>query len=264
MASIPESHLYALVTGLLECAICRTLWLFTRRANDVETIETAHCRGCGASLDLLETSLCTAAVLNLPPTSLPCRSDASTMINKQAAIERLLEHEGGWSDRADDPGNANGGATNWGWTLTQFRKVTCNPGATKEDLRALTREAAGELHWQEFVVETRIGGIPNAALAEAVFDAAVNSGPRNAIKMLQRALGFTGADVDGVLGTVTMHSIPTDGLKLARIFLAERMEFLGRWAAGDLTDADKDGIPDRLENLKGVLNRVGKQMRSVA
>lgn len=186
------------------------------------------------------------------------------MIDKPRAIERLLEREQGWNDRADDPGNANGSATNWGWTLAQYRRVTNNPGATLEDLRALTREAAGELHWQEFCVRTRIAAIPNDVLAEIVFDTAVQSGPAAAVKMLQRAMGFTGAAVDGVLGTVTMHSIPKDDLRLARIFLAERMEFLGRWAAGDLTDADRDGIPDRLENLPGVLNRVGALMRQVA
>lgn len=186
------------------------------------------------------------------------------MLDKEKVIDALLEREQGWNDRQDDPGNAGGGATNWGWTLTQFRKVTNNPAATVEDLRALAREQAGELHWQEFFVRTRIAGIPNETLAEFVADAAVQSSPKNAIRMLQRALGFKGDDVDGVLGTVTMHSIPREGLTLARHFLAERMEFLGRWAAGDLTDADKDGIPDRLENLPGVLNRVGQLMRQVA
>ena len=185
------------------------------------------------------------------------------MLDKQKAINRLLAREGGWNDRQDDPGNAGGGATNWGWTLTQFRKVTNNPNATLEDLRALTREQAGELHWQEFCVRTRIAGIPNAELAENVFDAAVQSGPPNAVRMLQRALGFTGRDVDGVLGTITMHAIP-QGRTIVRLMQADRMMFLGRWAAGDLTDADKDGIPDRLENLPGVLNRLGHLMGAVA
>ena len=186
----------------------------------------------------------------------------TAMLNKAALIDRILEREKGWNDRKDDPGNAGGGATNWGWTLKTYTKV--RPGATLEDLRALTRDDAGELHWQEFFVKPRIVGIPNPDLAELVADAAVHSGPNSAVKMLQRALGFTGDDVDGILGTITMHSIPPTGRALARVFLAERMEFLGRWAAGDLTDADKDGIPDRLENLPGVLNRVGKLMRAVA
>ena len=30
---------------------------------------------------------------------------------KHDLTEPILEHEGGWSNRADDPGNADGGAT---------------------------------------------------------------------------------------------------------------------------------------------------------
>jgi len=254
-------HVWVVVSGLLECEVCGTLWCFARPVDQVEEVEDLHCQACSGSLDLLLSTVMAHAVL-APPLTRPCSS--RPMIDKQKAIEAILQREGGWNDRADDPGNADGGATNWGWTLTQFRKVTNNPGATKDDLRALTREAAGELHWQEFFVKTRIAGIPNPVLAELVADAAVNSGPRNAIRMLQRALGFKGADVDGILGTVTMHSIPADGATLARLFLAERADFIAAWVAGDLSDADRDGIPDRLENHRGIMKRITDQWRNVA
>ena len=42
------------------------------------------------------------------------------------------------------------------------------------------------------------------------------------------------------------------------------MEFLGRLISKDLTDADRDGIPDNAEFAAGWFNRLGELMRDAA
>ena len=114
----------------------------------------------------------------------------------EACLPLLLAHEGGFVEHPDDPG----GATKFGITgrtLARFRGTK----VTREAVMALTRDEAGEvyrtLYWD------KIGGdhLP-AGIDYAVFDAAVNSGVRQATLWLQRALGVT---ADGVIGQKLLH-----------------------------------------------------------
>jgi lysozyme family protein len=65
-----------------------------------------------------------------------------------------------------------------------------------------------------------------------VFDAAVNSGVRQAIRWLQRSVGVKD---DGVIGPMTMAAIHRkDGLRLAMGYNADRLQFmtdLAGWGA---------------------------------
>ena len=178
-------------------------------------------------------------------------------------VTAVIVAEGGsaFTYRADDPG----GATRWGITvpaLTDWwrsRGIAATPGPM--DIRDLDADKARDFYgW--LMEHTGIARIPNDTVRYFVFDAAVHMGAQQATKLLQRALGV--AD-DGVLGPVTLAACPRlDGDKLARLVGVEQMLFYGRLAAGNLTDADKDGVPDQLEFLPGYLNRLSRKMRTVA
>jgi lysozyme family protein len=179
---------------------------------------------------------------------------------KLALIEPILEREGGWVDRADDPG----GPTNFGVTLNTFRHYMRNDNLVTADLRKIDRATAREILWQSFVIEPRIDTIPNEAVRAVVADAAVNQGPVPAVKMLQQSLG--GLVADGILGTHTLGSIPAGeaGVRAALRFLVRRLEVLVNAARTSKLDADHDGIPDKLEKLPGWTNRCLEQMRLYA
>ena len=159
-----------------------------------------------------------------------------------------------------------GGATRYGVTipaLTDCWRATgiANAVPTADDIKALDADKARAFYgW--LMAHTGIAKIANDTVRYFVFDAAVHMGAQQAVKLLQRALGV--AD-DGVLGSVTLSACPiVDGDKLARLVGIEQMLFYGRLAAQNLTDADKDGVPDQLEFLPGYLNRLARKMRTVA
>lgn len=169
---------------------------------------------------------------------------------KRDLTEPILVREGGYVDRADD----KGGPTNFGVTLTTFRAYMVNDALTAEDLKKLDRETARDILWREFIERPGIDRIQNERLRARVADAAVNHGPRQAIKFLQRALGVS---VDGVIGPATLAALPyLDASKLIALLDAERLRFLALIARKDKTDGDGDGVPDQLENLPGWINRM--------
>ncbi len=110
----------------------------------------------------------------------------------------VLTHEGGWSDDPADPG----GATNLGVTIGTLSLWLGRP-ATKAEVRALTPASVAPLYRRRFWDAIQGDALP-AGLDYALFDFAVNSGPRRAVIGLQRALGL--AD-DGRLGPVTLAAL---------------------------------------------------------
>lgn len=133
-----------------------------------------------------------------------------------AAFERVIGHEGGYVDHPDDPG----GATNWGIT----ERVAREHGYTGS-MRLLTREQAREIYrigyWQRAQADQY-----DPAIGFQLFDAAVNHGIGNAIRMLQRAVGV--AD-DGQVGPVTVAAVRAhDPADVIVRFNAERLDFYTR------------------------------------
>lgn len=173
-------------------------------------------------------------------------------------IERVIADEGGdkfvWNPA--DPG----GATKWGITASGIRDYW-NHEATPEQIRALTHDDAVTFYLWLLKV-SRIASIQNETVRWFVFDAAVHMGVVQATKLLQRALGVKD---DGIIGPATLAAVPyLDGTKLCRLFSVEQMLFYGRLAAKNLTDADRDGIPDQLEFLPGYLERLARKMSTIA
>ena len=130
------------------------------------------------------------------------------------AFDVLIGHEGGYSNHPSDPG----GETMWGVT----KRVASQEGYTGS-MRSLPRETAKAIYRRRYWDAVQADKMPEAA-RYALFDAAVNSGPRQAVEWLQRALDV---GEDGVLGPLTLHAAENaPGLALAVRFTAERLDFL--------------------------------------
>lgn len=173
-------------------------------------------------------------------------------------IERVIKDEGGdtFTCNPADPG----GATKFGITARGI-KPYWNHDATPEQIAALTHEDAVAFYkW--LMVTSGIVGIADDQLRWFVFDAAVHMGVTQATKLVQRAIGVLD---DGVFGPVTRARLQSlDARKTCLGVAIEQMLFYGRLAAKNLTDADKDGVPDQLEFLPGYLNRLARKMREIA
>ena len=135
-------------------------------------------------------------------------------MNFDTAFEQLLRHEGGFSDHPDDPG----GATRFGVTEAVAREV-----GYRGDMRELPLELAKRIYLERYWKPVRADELP-PGVRYALFDAAVNSGPRQAVKWLQRAAGVPD---DGVLGPKTLaaaHALNADALRSK--ILAQRLKLM--------------------------------------
>jgi lysozyme family protein len=144
--------------------------------------------------------------------------------NFQKALAAVLVHEGGWSDHPADPG----GATMKGVTLANFRRYV-KADATKSDLRKITDEQLAMVY-RRFFWDAVAGAVLPDGVDYAVFDFAVNSGPKRAAEYLQRVVGAT---PDGKIGPATLKAVGTvsknaviGGLCDARMAFLQR---LGTW-----------------------------------
>lgn len=124
-------------------------------------------------------------------------------------IERVLSHEGGYVNHPSDPG----GETKWGIAKRSYPNL---------NIKELTREEAKEIYRRDFW--DRVDGSRlHDDLVFQVLDAAVNHGPGNAIRWLQRAAGV--AD-DGHFGPISHAAISrVPAVDLVLLFNAERLEF---------------------------------------
>jgi lysozyme family protein len=143
-------------------------------------------------------------------------------MNFDQAFKELLQHEGGYSDHADDPG----GKTRYGVTEAVAREA-----GYRGDMRELPLDLAKQIYKDRYWNAVKAEELP-AAVRYAVFDAAVNSGPRQAAMWLQRAVGAT---ADGAIGPMTLKAAnDMDGNVLKSKMLAQRLRFmtdLGTWSS---------------------------------
>ncbi len=134
------------------------------------------------------------------------------------ALRRLLVHEGGYSNLSADPG----GPTNFGITLTDYRKYI-GAGGTAADVRAMTVFQAKNIYREKYWNAVRGDELP-AGVDYAVFDYGVNSGVSRAIKVLQRVVGVA---ADGKLGPATLAALTRrDPRAVVTAISDERLAFL--------------------------------------
>lgn len=143
-------------------------------------------------------------------------------MNFLTAFDKLLKHEGGFSDHKADPG----GKTRYGVTEAVARKA-----GYRGDMRELPLDLAQRIYKDKYWDAVQAESLP-AEVRYIVFDGAVNSGITQSAKWLQRACGVTD---DGVVGPQTIraaNALASDGLK--RRILGQRLRFmatLANWPA---------------------------------
>ena len=139
--------------------------------------------------------------------------------NLEAALKNVLVHEGGFVNHKADPG----GATNRGVTQRVYDAYRDRQGQSRRSVRAITADEVADIYKRQYWDAIRGDDLPSG-LDYAVFDYAVNSGPRRAAQDLQRELGVA---VDGVIGNVTLAGVAkADVYDLIDRLCARRMRFL--------------------------------------
>jgi len=126
------------------------------------------------------------------------------------SFEKLIGNEGGYVKNPTDPG----GETKYGISKRAY---------PMENIAALTLERAKELYRRDYWVPAGCETVPEPIKFD-LFDMAVNSGVRQAIRTLQHAVGTT---EDGLLGSATLTA--TQAMSPDRVlmrFNAARLLFM--------------------------------------
>jgi len=140
--------------------------------------------------------------------------------NLDECLTLIFGSEGGYVNHPKDPG----GATKYGITAaTLGAHRGLGRAATPNEVKALSLAEATRILEAQYARSIRFDDLP-AGIDYAVLDFAVNSGPAQAAKTLQRALGV---NPDGVIGERTIEAImnrqqPT----LINLYCDERLVFL--------------------------------------
>lgn len=139
-------------------------------------------------------------------------------MNFDIAFERLIGHEGGYVNDPRDPG----GETKYGISKRAY------PG---EDIAGMTLERARELYRRDYWGPAGCDAVPDVVKFD-LFDMAVNSGVKTAIRTLQRTVG---TEPDGVLGPVTLQAVQSmNPVRFVARFNGHRLQFmssLSTWPA---------------------------------
>ena len=144
------------------------------------------------------------------------------MIDFDKAFDRLIGHEGGYTNNPADDGNWTGGkqgrgilqGTKYGIAASSYPYLT---------IKDLTVEKAKEIYYRDY---WQLIGKAHPAIKFQLFDAAVNHGHGNAIRMLQKAVGVTD---DGWWGSNSQAALDKeDHNDILMRFLGYRLKF---WAS---------------------------------
>ena len=118
--------------------------------------------------------------------------------NFPEALVHTLQFEGGWSNNPNDPG----GATMKGITQHTYNQYLGRP-ASQDELRNISDADVAAIYRKRYWDEC-LGDALADGLDFALFDAAVNTGPREASRLLQRIVGVP---ADGVLGPKSVAAV---------------------------------------------------------
>ncbi|SPD73798.1 conserved hypothetical protein [uncultured Desulfobacterium sp.] len=144
-------------------------------------------------------------------------------------VDNLLKIEGGYNNDTED----RGGETKYGISRRSYPTL---------DIKALTREKAVEIYYQDFWRMYHYDQITDDRIAEKVFSFCVNMGPMEAHVLLQTALVSSGVQVaiDGHLGPKSIEAVnshPNPAWLLAEYKIAvvnyylslNQPRFIGGW-----------------------------------
>ena len=139
-------------------------------------------------------------------------------VNFKSSLKHVLVHEGGWADHPDDPG----GPTMKGVTLLTYRRHF-GEDKSKDDLRNISEAELEKIYRSGYWNKCHCDELPTG-VDYAVFDAAVNSGPRRSAKWLQAAVG---ANQDRSIGNKTLSRVEEHNpIQITNVMCDRRLTFL--------------------------------------
>lgn len=142
-------------------------------------------------------------------------------MNYDEAFARVIGHEGKFQNDQNDRGNWTTGRIGVG-QLKGTKYGISAMSYPNEDIENLTLERVKFLYKRDFWDRVSGDHLHNAVVYQ-LFDAAINHGIGNAIRILQRALGV--AD-DGDMGPITYAALMEKGTDdTLKLFNAERIRF---------------------------------------
>jgi lysozyme family protein len=165
-------------------------------------------------------------------------------------LEVVFAAEGGFSDNSAD----RGGPTNYGISSAFLDSIGSDK--TPEEL---TRDEARELYQQYFWVPVQGDALP-APVALIVFDMAVNSGVKTAVRRLQYVLNnYQPMDLDGAMGPKTLAAVQSAYHLYHEIFLGELLNSRREYYADIIRKNPSQGVfargwNNRLNNLLTEVN----------
>lgn len=178
---------------------------------------------------------------------------ASPLLDRVLAFTQAAEGGVMSSERASELGDP-GGETRFGITSQTGARM----GMSEAEFRGIGPDEARDIFVADYWGSVRgdAVGRSHPAVAAALFDFGVQSGPTLAIKQLQRVLGLkrTGHLDDSTLSALRNR----DDLETARTIGKARSAFLDRWIAKDPSKRDKwrNGFDRRLSDLDALFTEV--------
>lgn len=143
-------------------------------------------------------------------------------MNFDAAFAQVIDHEGGFQRDPRDRGNWTSGKIGKG-ELKGTKYGISAMAYPNEDIKHLTIDRAKELYYRDYWLKLQLDALPDSIRFD-MFDMAVNSGPKQAIRILQRAVSEV---ADGVVGARTIAACGLlDPQVLDKRLNAQRLLFL--------------------------------------
>lgn len=150
------------------------------------------------------------------------------------SLKAVLVFEGGYVNHPKDPG----GETNRGVTKRVYDGYRKSLGKATQSVKLISEAEVADIYRRQYWNVVKGDRLPTG-VDFAVFDGAVNSGPSQAVKWLQRALqalGLYGGKIDGVCGEATVAAANriNDNDALVAAICARRLDFcqaLKTWQA---------------------------------
>jgi lysozyme family protein len=133
-------------------------------------------------------------------------------------VGMILNHEGGYVNDPVDPG----GETKYGISKRTYPYV---------DIKNLTVDQAKDIYYRDWWKPLRCPEIKHDRIAQKHLDTSINVGPRNGVRILQRALCDVGEAVvvDGIIGPKTLAATNrTDPDKLLATMRYQQAQFYKR------------------------------------
>ena len=171
------------------------------------------------------------------------------------ALAYVFGEEGGLADNPND----RGGRTNLGISTPVWEEWRDKLGKSGQPVDACTRNDVETIYHRGFWMATHCDGLP-WPVSLCVFDAAVQHGPREAVKQLQRVLDVKD---DGVAGPATLAAAEKrPPAPLARALLYARLAYYRGIMVRDKTQ--REFAPSWIGRVINLRSRCAKDMPDVA